>query len=65
MTPQAQKVYKHLKKHKTITPLEALGVYGVYRLAARIHEIRGAGYGVVTRIYKDAMHRPYARYSLA
>lgn len=34
------KVLAHLKKHKTITPLEALSKYGCMRLAARIQELR-------------------------
>lgn len=65
MTPQAQKVLKHLKKHKTITPLEALGVYGIYRLAARILELRQSGINVITKMQKDANYKPYARYTLA
>jgi len=40
LTPQAKTVLRHLEKGKTLTPLEALGVYGIYRLAARIMEIR-------------------------
>lgn len=65
MTPQAQKVLKHLKRKKSITPLEAIGVYGIYRLAARIHELRQAGIAVITQMNKDEQFRPYARYRLA
>lgn len=64
MTPQAQKVLKHLKRKKSITPLEAIGVYGIYRLAARIFEIRSAGHDVITLMNKDEQDRPYARYRL-
>lgn len=65
MTPQAQRVLKHLKKHKTITPLEAIGVYGIYRLGARVYELRQAGIKVLTKYMRDEMKRPYARYSLS
>lgn len=65
MTPQAQKVLKHLKRKKTITPLEAIGVFGIYRLAARIFELRKAGFNVITKMNMDEQGRPYARYSLA
>lgn len=65
MTPQARKVLTHLKRKKSITPLEAIGVYGIYRLAARIYEIRAAGHQVITMMNKDEQFRPYARYRLA
>jgi hypothetical protein len=64
MTPQARKVLKHLEKHKHITPLEAIGVYGIYRLAARICELRQSGHRVLTHMQKDANYKPYARYVL-
>lgn len=64
MTPQAKTVLNHLKGGKHITPLEALGVYGIFRLAARILEIREEGYEVaMTRVF-DAKRKQYARYSL-
>lgn len=64
MTPQAKTVLNHLKSGRHITPLEALGVYGVYRLAARILEIKAAGYNVVTERVYDAKRKQYARYAL-
>ena len=37
---QKQKVINHLVKHGSITPLEALNLYGVFRLSAIIHTLR-------------------------
>jgi hypothetical protein len=65
MTPQAQSILLHLQTHPHITPLEALGVYGVYRLAARIYEIKAAGFNILSKTVRDASGKPYARYSLA
>lgn len=64
MTQQEQ-VLTHLKTGQHITPLEAIGLYGVYRLAARIHDLRKAGHGIVTTVKRDTRGRPYSRYTLA
>lgn len=65
VTPQARKVLRHLEKYKSITPLEALGVYGIFRLAARIYELRREGFDVVTINQRDENEKPYAKYVLA
>lgn len=64
LTPQAQAILKHMEDGNGITPLEALGVYGVFRLAARIGEIRDQGHTVITEYKKDYRGKTYARYCL-
>jgi hypothetical protein len=49
---------------QSITPLEALGVYGVFRLAAVIYDIRKAGFDVNSILHTDANGKRYSRYSL-
>lgn len=61
---QSQKILRHLRTGKHITPLEAIGLYGVFRLAARINELRAAGHNITTQLVRDTMNRPYARYRL-
>lgn len=54
MTPQAFEVLTYLKQHGTIEPKEAWTKLGVYRLAARIKDIRDAGHVIETiRVYQD------------
>lgn len=65
LTRQAKKVLVHLEKHKSITPLEAFGVYGIFRLAARIWELRQIGKQITTVYMKDDNGKPYARYVMA
>ena len=48
MSQNAQ-ILTHLKRHGTITPLEALNKYGILRLAARCYDLREKGYGIETR----------------
>ena len=64
-TSQNARILKHLKLGKTISPLEAMGVFGVYRLAARIFELRQDGHEIVKTIKDDGQGRTYAEYSLA
>lgn len=64
LTPQARKILAHLESGRTITPMEAIVVYSVQRLAARIHEIRTAGYPVQRSIKRDMEGHPYGSYQL-
>lgn len=68
---QKQVILKHLKTYNpdtgrrhTITPLEALGMFGIYRLAARIKELKEDGYNIVTHLKTDATGKRYAKYEL-
>jgi len=62
--PQDRTVLAHLKAGKEITPMKALVVYGLSRLAAQIHNIRRAGYNVRCEIMHDESGHKYASYSL-
>jgi hypothetical protein len=43
---QTAAILAHLKSGKTITPMDALNLYGTMRLGARIFDIRAMGYNV-------------------
>ena len=45
---QSQAILEHLKAGKTISPIEALNLYGSFRLAARISDLRKEGHNIVT-----------------
>jgi hypothetical protein len=64
LKPQARKVLRHLEK-SSLSPMEAWGVYGIYRLAASIHEIRKQGWKILTTMHEDEAGKKYARYHLA
>jgi hypothetical protein len=40
---QCQQVLSHLQSGKPITALEALNLYGIFRLASRIHDLKKHG----------------------
>lgn len=63
-------VLRHLRTGKHITALEAQSLYRVFRLAARIFELRaklvkeGDTHEIATTVVRDSTGKPYARYSL-
>lgn len=59
---QNEMVLEHLMTGRSITPLEAIGVYGIYRLAARVCELKKAGYVIESEVRRDKNKKPYARY---
>jgi Helix-turn-helix domain len=61
---QTQQILAHLKDGKTITPLEALNLYGCLRLAAVIFDIKKLGYDIHTKTVAVGQHKHVAEYSL-
>lgn len=67
---QNEQVLAHLQRGESITPLQALGVYGIFRLASRIDEIRkdlrlaGSKHVIVTEMVADPKGKRYARYRM-
>lgn len=56
-------ILSHLKSGKTITPLEALELYGCFRLGGRILELRQKGFNIETETqHENGKH--FARYRL-
>jgi hypothetical protein len=62
MSQNAQ-ILAHLKRGKGLTPQQALGYWGVMRLAARVNNLRDAGHDIHTTIvYRGG--KKYARYTM-
>jgi len=56
------KILQHLRR-KPITPIQALNLYGCFRLAARILDLRDEGHDIRTELVrKGGTH--YAKYTL-
>jgi hypothetical protein len=60
---QAEAIRAHLESGLDLTPITALDLYGVFRLAARVDELRDEGMDIETIIEKRGRKR-YARYKL-
>lgn len=46
---QNDQILQWLKNHRTITPLDALQMFGCLRLAARIFDLRADGHNIETQ----------------
>lgn len=58
------KLRAHFLSGKSLTQLEAIGLYGAFRLAARVHDLKADGMKIVTRMKEDPNGNPYAEYQL-
>ena len=56
-TTQTNQVLLHLRTRGALTQREAMNLYGIMRLGARVYDLRGRGYNIV----KD-MERSVNRY---
>lgn len=60
---QTDRILKALQSGQKLTPMAALKRFGCFRLAARVADLRRAGYDISATIVKRAGKR-YAAYSL-
>ena len=60
---QSDEILRHLQEYGWITPMNALSLYGCFRLAARIEELRRMGYPIQTVDMSNNGKR-YAKYTL-
>lgn len=58
------RIERHLRRGKTITPMEALVVFGVFRLASIVHRLRQRGLAIETVLKNDENGHQYASYKL-
>ena len=61
---QAQLILNHLEMEGSISAQDALLLYRIYRLAARIKDLRDRGYEIETAMKQDTTGKRYARYVL-
>ena len=60
---QTNEIMFHLRNYGSITPLEALDLYGCMRLAARVNDLRKRGHEIRTdTVERDG--KRWAKYSL-
>ena len=62
---QKDRILDYLMEGHSLTPLEALNLFGCFRLGARIADIKGEGYLIRTeRVQDPRTGKYYASYSL-
>ena len=60
---QHELIIEHFRSGRSLSQMEALGVYKIQRLASRIDELRQMGWPIVTKMKIDPAGSRYARYS--
>lgn len=61
---QAQLVYEHMLNKGAITALDALNLYGCFRLAARVKDLRDEGIQIDSEPWRTHGGALIAKYSL-
>ena len=61
---QKSVVRQHLLDGNSITPLEALNRFGIFRLAAVVHELRDEGLNIITEKFQVSPKKRVAKYYL-
>ena len=49
MKTQEENILSHLESGKHLTPLDALDLYGCFRLASRVFDLRKAGHSILMK----------------
>ena len=62
---QEQQILRHLLAGESLTALEALQRFGVFRLAARVFRLRQKGFPVLTHMAEMAGGKRVAVYAMA
>ncbi|UOF81040.1 helix-turn-helix domain [Caudoviricetes sp.] len=61
---QAQNILAHLEAQGSITAIEALELYGCFRLAARIKDLRDSGHQIETQDVTLGNGKTIAKYTI-
>lgn len=64
MTTQVSLVRAHLEASKPITPMQAIAVYGIFRLSSVIEDLRQVGVDIDCVLKWDEMGKQYGEYRL-
>ena len=62
---QSEAILQHLQTCHSITALDALRLYGVFRLASRIHDLKRCGIAIESRSKTTSNGKKIAEYYLA
>jgi hypothetical protein len=61
---QAAQILSHLEHGRSLTAMDALNLFGCFRLAARVHELRAQGHHIEERVVVTPGGKRVAEYTL-
>ena len=62
--PQTQedKILQYLQSGKSITPIEALNLFGCFRLGARCYDLKKKGYDIKSTLVRGESGKHFSKY---
>ena len=60
---QSTQIQNHLEQGNTLTAIEALNLFGVFRLSARVKNLRDKGMNIITETVTKG-NKSYAKYRM-
>ena len=63
MTSQTQQILEYLQRGNSITPIDALNLFGSFRLGARIKDLRNMKYPIKSKLVTNG-RKKWAEYWL-
>lgn len=67
MEAQSKQILEYMRSNGSITPMDALNLFGCMRLGARIYDLKAAGHKIISIMTVsdgDGRKKRYARYVL-
>ena len=61
---QKTRILKHLEDGRSITPLDALNLFGCFRLSAVIFDLKEEGHDIQTKMVTNQNGKKFASYTL-
>lgn len=61
---QESAILSHLQSGKPLTPIDALNLFGCFRLGARVYSLKKQGHAIITEDYTLPNGKRVARYWL-
>jgi hypothetical protein len=65
MKDQASQILEYMRRGRSIDPMVALRLFGSFRLAARIKDLKDDGHRITREMIETREGKKIARYSLA
>ena len=62
MKSQCESILEHLNTYGSITPMEALNLYGCFRLGARVWELKARGHAIDSELIRLDNGKQVSRY---
>mgnify|MGYP003658599951 CR=1 FL=1 len=61
---QKERILDYMKRGRSLTPIDALNIFGCFRLSAVIFDLKKEGHPIQMELVKNQNNKNYAKYTL-